>query len=287
MGVNIKKSVHEKMTLICNEIRRITNSSKKLDLDAIAEELKEITSVTNTGPIYDRGYADGHNAGAFDERSKTWDMLQNYGKVTQYNYAFFRRALDNFYPKYDIKPTNADYMFRDTLGETTVEPFDLAARLEECGVSMDFSQCTAGYYIFYSTPFTRLPVIDLSNLNALTMTFRSNPHLHTIDKVILKNDGSQSVNNPFTDCKELVNIIIEGVIGQNGFNFGYSTKLSHDSIVSVINALSSATTGLSIVLSLSSVMSAFETAEGLNDGNTSAEWSALVATKPNWTISIV
>ena len=35
------------------------------------------------------------------------------------------------------------------------------------------------------------------------------------------------------------------------------------------------------------VNKAFETGEGLLDGNTSTEWKSLVATKTNWTISLL
>jgi hypothetical protein len=87
-------------------------------------------------------------------------------------------------------------------------------------------------------------------------------------------------------CAELVDCPFEGVIGSNGIDLHWSTKLSHDSHVSIFNALSTATTGLTVTFSRTAVNKAFETSEGANDGTTSAEWLALVAAHNNWTISL-
>ena len=51
-------------------------------------------------------------------------------------------------------------------------------------------------------------------------------------------------------------------------------------------ALSTTTTGLTVTFSKTAVDKAFETAEGANDGSTSPEWLALVATRPNWGIGL-
>ena len=64
------------------------------------------------------------------------------------------------------------------------------------------------------------------------------------------------------------------------------SPLSKDSIISIINALSTATSDLPITLSITAVNNAFETSPGAADGSTSEEWTALIATKPNWTISL-
>lgn len=64
-------------------------------------------------------------------------------------------------------------------------------------------------------------------------------------------------------------------------------KLSKPSITSIINCLSTTTSGLTVTLSKTAVNNAFETSEGVADGSTSQEWLNLVATKTNWTISLV
>ena len=50
--------------------------------------------------------------------------------------------------------------------------------------------------------------------------------------------------------------------------------------------LTDTASGKTITFSKTAVNKAFETSAGANDGSTSAEWLALVGTKPNWTISL-
>lgn len=66
-----------------------------------------------------------------------------------------------------------------------------------------------------------------------------------------------------------------------------SKLLSKDSIQSLLPCLSGTVSGKTLSLSLQAVDTAFETAEGAADGSNSAEWTALVDSKPNWTISLV
>ena len=60
--------------------------------------------------------------------------------------------------------------------------------------------------------------------------------LETVEKFILKSDGSQYLTNAFNNCPNLKNIIIEGVIGDT-ISFGNSLLLTHDSLMSIISAL--------------------------------------------------
>ena len=48
---------------------------------------------------------------------------------------------------------------------------------------------------------------------------------------------SKPFTNPFIYAYNLEEIIIEGTIGQNGFNVQWSNKLTHDSLLSILNAL--------------------------------------------------
>ena len=94
------------------------------------------------------------------------------------------------------------------------------------------------------------------------------------------------INTMFTGCTSLVNLTMTGTIKSSGFNVSPCTKLSKASITSIINVLSSTTTGKSVTLSLTAVNTAFETSSGAGDGSTSEEWTTLIATKSNWTISL-
>lgn len=168
------------------------------------------------------------NNGGYDE---FWDSFQDNGNRVNYEKAFCGFTNDAFKPKYDIKPTHVYGLFWGC--PATI---DLAARLEELGVKLDLSNCGSGLgvnYIFGSSKFIRIGVVDTRNMSNLAQTFQSCGNLITIDKLILKEDGSQSFTHTFTNDGKLENIVIEGKIGQD-VSFTWSTKLTYDSLVGKI-----------------------------------------------------
>lgn len=89
-----------------------------------------------------------------------------------------------------------------------------------------------------------------------------------------------AVGSAFANCNALEEIRIAGVIEQNEFDIHWSTKLSKASITSIIAHLSTTTSGLSVTLSKTAVETAF-------GSTTSTEWTTLIGTRSNWTISLV
>lgn len=130
------------------------------------------------------------------------------------------------------------------------------------------------------------PAVSIGNGATVNQMFGGAELLTTIEKIIISDDGSNKFNRAFDKCYSLVSVVIEGVIGQNGFNVSWS-PLNKASLTSIVNALSATTTGLTVTLRLDAVNKAFETSEGAADGSTSDEWLALAATKSNWTISLI
>ena len=111
--------------------------------------------------------------------------------------------------------------------------------------------------------------------------------IHTIDKIILKDDGSQTFSSTFLHYKQIENVVFEGVIGTT-INFQWSTKLTRDSLISIINALSSDTSGLTVTFSTDAVNSAFGI--DVNDESTfpeGSEYYTLRNSKSNWTFNYV
>ena len=102
-------------------------------------------------------------------------------------------------------------------------------------------------------------------------------------------DTSNGTNfsNMFYSCSALTNLTIAGSINTSGMNLKSATKLSKASITSVVNALSASASGKSITFSKTAIDSAFETSSGAADGSPSDEWLNLIATKSNWTISLI
>ena len=206
--------------------------------EKIAEKLATVAEGQQA--VYDKGCADG----AKSEYDAFWDAFQENGNRKDYRYAFYCGFWDitSFKPKYDIVPTDATSLFQNN-GNT----FDLAEHLKNCGVNLDLSNCTGISYAFYTAGFTRLPVINLTSVANLTRAFGSSSYLKTIDKVILKSDGSQGLRNGFDYLGALENITFEGMIGDS-LDLHWSTKLTHDSLMSIINALKSGVSGLTCTL---------------------------------------
>lgn len=230
----------------------------------------------NISANYEKSY------GRHQEWSDFWDAHQLSGTRTSYAAAFSYWRAATFNPKYDIVPTSMSYCFQQFAGDSV---FDLSKKLEDLGVVLDTSKCTNFDYVFSVAYIYRIPKIDTTSCETLTNTFHY-PSITTIDCLKIRDDGSTKFSNTFIGASKIKNITIEGVIGQNGFDLKAATLLSKESIINIINALSTTTSGLSIMLSKTAVNNAFETAPGLADGSSSSEWNTLIAPKNNWTINL-
>lgn len=207
---------------------------------------KLVTIAENEQKVYD--------AGKIAERNTFWDGMLNKGNPANYIRRFYRWTNTSIY-----QPTR-NIVHSTGSAESAQETFreSLFSDLKVDNVFNDISVLTNTFY-------------NCSNLvNART--------LHVSEKT--------GYSSAFGLCAKLEEIRFNGTIGKNGLSFSACTKLSKDSIESVINHLSTTTSGLKVTFSLTSVNKAFETSSGANDGSTSTEWTTLVASKSNWTISL-
>ena len=189
---------------------------------SIAEKLTKVAE--NVPKVYE--------AGKKSEYDAFWDAIQQNGTKKRYQSTFDSSAWNDkvFKPKYDIRPTTAKEMFR------AARFTDLKACFENSGVVLDTSDCTDFDMTFYYGTYGHIPEIDTRSATNLLSIF-CGADAHTIDKWILKDDGSQKFNqNTFTH-NSLKNLVVEGVIGQNQLSFANCTNLTHDSLLSILNAL--------------------------------------------------
>ena len=175
-----------------------------------------------------------YEAGKQAEYDRFWDNCQDYGKLNYYKMAFAGRVWTEktFKPKYDIiSPNSSSSMFQESFINCNLKTLleELGLRLELKGSTLDTT--------FYGTLFTGLPVIDSTGGN-LSNTFNLSRNLKSIEKLILREDGSQTFSSTFYNCTALEDIEIEGKIGQKGFGVGSCKKLTRDSILSILKALS-------------------------------------------------
>lgn len=229
------------------------------------------------GSGYSIGLDEGNEEGKQAQENAFWDTYQQNGTRTDYQGAFGGLGWTNemFKPKYNMQPTSAYYMFRRS-GISG----DLVEILENLGVTLDFSECTSALELFSNTyNLTRVGVLDFSKISgsAIGNCFAWSG-VKTIDKVIVT--PNTRLDNFPGAAQQLESITFEGTIAKPGLDMTYCTKLSKASIISIINALSTTTSGLSITLSKTAVTNAF-------GSTTASEWTTLVGTKSNWTINLV
>jgi hypothetical protein len=270
-------TVIEKLQMNANQ----ANSDFVAIKNKIVEKGVEVADGTRTAE-YAGKVDEVYEAGRKSQYDEFWDKYQKYGNPASFDYMFAGEGWtrDTLKPKYDIivKGQAVGMFNANSMGG------DLVELLSQLGVRLDFSQSTNISTCFSWSAFTRVGEI-CANIEGLYTIFGNCRELVTIDKLKVKENITY--NSWFNNCFALENLTIEGVIGQNGFNVQWSTKLSKASWISIINALSETTSGLSITGSLTSVNTAFETSAGANDGSTSAEWLNLIANKNNWTVNLV
>ena len=230
MGLNAK------LTAIADAMREKTGKTGKLSLDDMAESV---------GEIFDAGKETGNKLGM----EAFWNAYISDASLSDSANLFRGHGwgASNFFPVKDIRPIGSTrQMFEDfghILGGVADEPLDLVSRLEECGVILDVSEATDAMYTFQRANISTLPVLDFRNSINLTSTF-ADSSVVSVEKLIVDSDNGWA--NTFKNVSNLVDLRIEGVINHRNPSFQWSTQLSHDSLVSIINALMNSPTAYPI-----------------------------------------
>lgn len=207
---------------------------------SIADKLTQVAE--NMQRVYDAGkaaggYSDGYEAGQQAAYDSLWEDLQEGGSRTDYQYAFHYMNAKSFRPKYDLTVKMATCMFR-----YTNIPGSLGDILNECGVKLIWQSGATGNSVFYGSAFTRLPHIVATG-GSLGYYFTSCKNLETIDSIDVTNaTASTAFNSTFSGCTALKNLTIVGEISVSGMNVS-ACPLTHDSLMSIINALQKKTGG--------------------------------------------
>lgn len=197
---------------------------------------------------YDQGHFEGSHEGRQAEYEHYWDVRQNNGQAANYEYAFHAYPGEVFNPKHDfVFDPSTNYSCNSTFRNSTITDM-----VKDCDFRLLGSASLGLHYTFYSS--NKL-------VNART----------------LKLNREVKYNYPFLNCTALQEIRIEGEIGQNGFKLPGSYNLSHDSAMSIINALvdySEDTSGTSWSIQLHA-----------NPKATLTEAEIAIATEKGWTIA--
>ncbi len=225
-------------------------------MTAIADAIREKTG--NTEALTLDGMAAGvgevYAAGEKSAYDAFWGTYTDEGTRDQYSFAFAGYCWTEDILKtnpYTIKPGGAVGMFQYT------EMKDL-----------------------------RFMSIDTSGVYNLRSAFANASKLRAIFNLDCSN-LIVTLNDTFSGSTVLEDVTFtEGSIKQN-ITIKDSPVLRKDSIISLINGLASSASGKIAIVNLTAVNNAFESSEGAADGSTSQEWADLIATKANWTISMI
>ena len=202
----------------------------------------------------DEVYASGQRS----EYDRFWDIYQ---ANEMYIGAFAGDAWGYkqlFKPKYDMHPRNASYMFySNTMGG------DLVEYLDSLGIILDFENCNNANSVFQYSKFTRVGKIYNVGVSWYS-TFYGCSNLVTIDEMGHPTGGivDGGLTTTFTYCEALENIKVKGTF-INNVNFHWCTKLTHDSLMSIINALSDTVQGRTLSLGATNIAKLSEAEKAL------------------------
>lgn len=228
---------------------------------------KTVSAFLTDGELY-------YDKGKQDENNEWWDNISAYGARTNWQYVFMAWKGKAIKPPYKLTPTSVFNMFYG------------AANCEVDWDMFDFSGCTEVNAIFAASQIKNVGWLDFSNVLNIYQLFKWAGAVETA-KIHLNPNGTKFCQQDFYDMgNNLKNLTFTGVFYGN-VDIHWSSRLTKESIQNLISTASSTHNSYTITLSKTAVNNAFETSSGLADGSTSQEWLSLVATKSNWTISLV
>lgn len=205
---------------------------------------------------------DGIEQGRKAACDEFWDSYQSNGNRTDYARAFEGAFWNDerFKPKHSVgNAQNCNYMFR----YTNIK--DLS--------SLNIGYCTGAYALCREAALELMGNIYLAGNTSISQGFYSCSKLTKIG--VLRVGAGTNLELAFYNCTALKEVTFTGTIGTS-LGIGDS-PLNRASIDSIISCLSDTATGKTLTLKKTAKEAAF----------TDEEWSAIVATKKNWTISLV
>ena len=213
---------------------------------------------------------DVFDAGKKSEYDAFWDAYQSNGTRTDYYNAFAGKGWTqtNFKPKYIVRPSEARNMFY----QSPLTDLTLTHKL-------DFSEVTALSDFIARSSVTKVPAINLSKVSDTLYVFENAFELVTVENLIFPTSPfTVNISGMFYRCNALENITITGTIQNTGFDLHWSTKLTIESVTSILTALSkdsSVAAGKSITFptAAQAKIQADTTAKGQYDAAIAAGWT--------------
>lgn len=255
---------------ICDTIRSVPNTEyTDADLFSFPDGIKTaISKVCDDN--YWSGHADGHREGA--SSGYGWgtyyaaEQSQNFGNKKDYTYWKASEDITNLKIPYQMSPTKCDYMFSSATTED-------GSTIDLSQFEIDFSPCTSFNYWLNNSAISKIGVLSTIGCANLGSLLYNAKQLVTINHLILKEDGSQALGSAFGNSAIALENINQ-ITGKFGKSFGFTnnSRLSHDTLVRMIDALATTSTTLTMTVGATNLskLSATEKA---------------VATQKGWTLT--
>ena len=174
---------------------------------------------------YVEGKTDGIAEGRQAQYDEFWDTIIAEGIRKDCPYLFA------YWPSKYIRPNNK-LAIKGGAGNIFYRCPNLLSVEKEF---FDFSTATTFTYACSECPKLEIfEDVGLGVVPSLTYAWFYCTKLITIE--VVRCNEATTFNRTFDRCDSLENLIIEGIIGQNGFNVQWC-PLTHDSLMSIINAL--------------------------------------------------
>ena len=172
--------------------------------DAIREKVGTADTI-KSGELRKKVY-DVYEAGKKAEYDRFWDLFQNYGKRTRYDYAFYQQNWkdDTYNPKYPIVTGYATYSAENIFAWSDITD-------------------------------TKVP-IEINSTTSAPGIFKGCDLLETVRELYI-NKYDFAYTSWFHSCKNLKNLTIKGSIKNNGFDVSAAKDLTDESLLSITKAL--------------------------------------------------
>lgn len=205
--------------------------------DQLSSLITKLTEVVSNGPkVYQQGIYEGSY--------QYWASVQNYGRRTDYSYAFARWAGETIEPPYAVKTDNCMYMFLDCHNVKNLSNLKITHTSNNPNLMYLCSNC-----IQLENP----PILAFNNTHSIktfTSMFSNCTHLKSCN--IWWGDGTEDAltvrancANMFFKCYELTDATFSGVGSPRSLDLSYCSKLSATSVASLLASLADVSTATS------------------------------------------
>jgi hypothetical protein len=192
---------------------------------------------------YTRGYEEGYDAGFYNGDISGYargfgqgthyaaEQAQNFGARTNYTYWKAMEDITGLKIPCPMKPINCSYMFSNAVTSDN-STIDLSQ------YDIDFSLCPNFAYWLNLSAIGIIGVLDTTCAADISTLLYNAQKIITIKKLILKEDGSQTLGTSFGMNNFALQNINE-IIGEFGNSFGFTNNavLTHDTLVRILEHL--------------------------------------------------